>query len=198
MTLVIRRNELLSIILGMTLRTCQLMVGKNWAPAEIHIPGNFHLDFDAFLPEGNSVRIKHNQPELALVFPTVNLAKPLIDYTDTLLMPQTFFPPPRSVGHKIFNLLTSYDEGYLPLIDTVAEYFDVPVRSLQRQLYEEGTSFSEIIEQWRFGKALQLLSDPALKINEVSTMLKYSNAPAFQKAFKRWTNTTPNRFRDAL
>ena len=192
------RNELLSIILAMSLKTCRLMLGQEWTPVEIHLPEDFYIDFDTLLPEGNVVKIKFNQPELALVFPTTDLASPLTEYPKTLLMSDTFFPPPQSVGHKISVLMNSLQEGYLPIIHTVAEYFDVPTRSLQRQLQQEGTSYSEIIEQWRFGKALKLLQNPHLKIKEMSAMLKYSNTPAFEKAFRRWTNTSPNKYRDAM
>ena len=73
---------------------------------------------------------------------------------------------------------------------------DLPIRSLQRQLAQEGFSFSEIVDQWRMAKAFQLMEEPGLKNREVSALLKYSNHQAFERAFKRWTNTTPAQYRE--
>jgi AraC-like DNA-binding protein len=44
--------------------------------------------------------------------------------------------------------------------------------------------------------AEQALLDPSRTIGEVGWLLGYSEPSAFHRAFRRWTGTTPQRFRE--
>lgn len=71
-------------------------------------------------------------------------------------------------------------------------------KKLQRLLAEEGTSYSEVLDDLRRKKAMSLLRTPDLKVKLVSSMLDYSGTPAFTLAFKRWTGMSPEAYRDVL
>lgn len=71
-------------------------------------------------------------------------------------------------------------------------------KTLQRQLAEEGTSFSEVLDELRRRKATMLLRTPDLKVRQVAAMLDYSATPAFTLAFKRWTGMSPEAYRKRL
>ena len=60
----------------------------------------------------------------------------------------------------------------------------------------ENSSHSLIIDQWRFRKSIQYLDDERLRVKDISDMLGYANASNFERAFRRWTKTTPRRFRE--
>lgn len=61
-------------------------------------------------------------------------------------------------------------------------------RTLQRRLGEEGTSFDEVLDRVCHPFADQSLADPSLGLEESAEVLGYSDAGAFARAFKRWTD----------
>ena len=103
-----------------------------------------------------------------------------------------------SVSSRIEHILDAYNYETLPNISTFADITDMSSRTLQRRLREEDSSYFEVIDQWRFKKALKLLADPKLKVKDVSEQLFYANVPNFERAFRRWTKTSPNRYRELM
>ncbi|MBL4634697.1 MAG: AraC family transcriptional regulator ligand-binding domain-containing protein [Kofleriaceae bacterium] len=69
------------------------------------------------------------------------------------------------------------------------------LRSLQRQLKEEGTSFQELLDEVLMHKAKDLLRTTCLAGFEIAFALGYKEPRAFQRAFKRWTGLTPHSYR---
>ena len=59
----------------------------------------------------------------------------------------------------------------------------------------EGQTYKHLVENWRFKKSIGLLENSSLKIKEVAQILGYANASNFERAFKSWTNTTPQKYR---
>lgn len=77
----------------------------------------------------------------------------------------------------------------------VARALGMSVRSLQRALQAEGTSFSEQLDAVRRTRALAMLSRRDVSVAEVAFALGYSDPRAFYRSFKRWTGKTPREFR---
>ena len=75
-------------------------------------------------------------------------------------------------------------------VESVAKQLGVAVRSLQRRLKDEGTSFQAVREDVRRALAQRYLDD-GLAIAEISFLLGFSEPSAFFRAFKRWTGMTP-------
>lgn len=65
------------------------------------------------------------------------------------------------------------------------------VRSLQRRLREEGTSFQEVLDETRKEMALSQLRDARLDAEAVAFVLGFSHINSFYRAFRRWTGMTP-------
>ena len=68
-------------------------------------------------------------------------------------------------------------------------------RTLSRKLGEEGTSFAEILDQFRAALAKHYLDDESLPVSEIAWLLGYREVSSLTHAFKRWTGTTPRQFR---
>ena len=68
-------------------------------------------------------------------------------------------------------------------------------RSLQRALAEHGTSAAELVDEVRREYALELLEDPRQELGEIAAALGFARTSAFHRAFRRWTASTPNRYR---
>ena len=77
----------------------------------------------------------------------------------------------------------------------VAELFSMHRRTMNRRLNAHGTSFHELVDEIRFEIARQSLEDSALEIIQIALLLGYSNVSAFTRAFRRWSATTPARWR---
>lgn len=77
--------------------------------------------------------------------------------------------------------------------DDVARELNVSVRTLRRQLAEEGTSYRELSAEVGRLLAEELLA-AGFSVEEVAHRLGYSGASAFTHAFRRWHGTTPGQY----
>ena len=82
-----------------------------------------------------------------------------------------------------------------PTLGQVAAQLGVSARTLQRQLHDRGVDFSGLVEDTRRRFAMQYLDDRANTLTDVAFLLGYSEVSAFNRAFKRWTGSTPSGYR---
>jgi AraC-like DNA-binding protein len=85
-----------------------------------------------------------------------------------------------------------------PGIEQIASRMALSVRSLQRQLAAEGTSFKSALAHVRARLARTYLVPNGPSLAEVSHLLGYSEPSAFHRAFRRWTGVTPLEYRTAI
>jgi len=78
-----------------------------------------------------------------------------------------------------------------PSIAVVARSLGMSVRSLQRRLREEGTSFQEVLDGIRKALALGRLREARVEADELAFVLGFSHINSFYRAFRRWTGMTP-------
>ncbi|MEL0028149.1 MAG: AraC family transcriptional regulator ligand-binding domain-containing protein [Perlucidibaca sp.] len=86
-------------------------------------------------------------------------------------------------------------EGGFRNVEEVAEALHMSERTLKRQLAQEGTTFSDILEDIRRQMAIRRLDAGELSIERIAEELGYSDVANFNRAFKRWTGTTPGQYR---
>lgn len=79
----------------------------------------------------------------------------------------------------------------------VADSLHMSLRTLQRKLSEEKTSYKELLDETRRELANQYLRQACLSVSEVTYLLGFSEPSNFARAFKRWTGRTPSEFRTA-
>jgi AraC-like DNA-binding protein len=107
-------------------------------------------------------------------------------------------PPPAGAG-PFAAAVRSHVEEDLPSGEVtaarVAAEMGLSVRTLDRRLATEGTSFRGVLDGVRRELALQLLRDPRATTGEIAFHLGYSESTAFHRSFKRWTGLTPRAFR---
>jgi len=87
-------------------------------------------------------------------------------------------------------------EGGHRSLEELAKHSRSSVRTLERKLRAQGTSYSELLEQARHSAALELLRTD-LGIEAVAARLGYSDAANFARAFRRWTGRSPSAHRAA-
>ena len=79
--------------------------------------------------------------------------------------------------------------------DPVAALFGMHSRTLNRRLNAFGTHFRVLVDEGRFEIARQLLDDSGMEIGRIAWLLGYAEPSAFTRAFRRWSGTTPARWR---
>ncbi|MEL7530694.1 MAG: AraC family transcriptional regulator ligand-binding domain-containing protein [Bacteroidota bacterium] len=97
-----------------------------------------------------------------------------------------------SVVHRtILNLV----KPQFPTIEEVAANLNQSVRTLQRKLKEEHTTFKAVLEDIKLELSKVYLKRPQLSVAEISELLQYAEPSGFIRSFKRWTGQTPQQFR---
>lgn len=80
----------------------------------------------------------------------------------------------------------------------MADKLNLSVRTLQRRLADQGTSFKQLVDQTRRRLALSYVEDLGLPLKEIAFLLGFAEPASFTRAFKRWTGTAPQLYRDRL
>jgi AraC-like DNA-binding protein len=71
------------------------------------------------------------------------------------------------------------------------------VRTLQRRLTLENTSYSDLIDRIRERAAMRMLEQEDMDISEMAQRLGYTEHSAFTRAFRRWTGAPPTQYRSS-
>ncbi len=82
-------------------------------------------------------------------------------------------------------------------LERVADLFAIHRRTLNRRLRAQGTTFKALVDETRYEVARQLLRDTRIPVAQVAAALDYSDPASFDRAFRRWSGTTPSAWRDA-
>jgi AraC-like DNA-binding protein len=81
--------------------------------------------------------------------------------------------------------------------EEIATLFSMHSRSLHRRLEAFGTSFQQLLDESRYEIARQMLEDSTFEAGEIAALLGYAAPGVFTRAFRRWSGTTPARWRAA-
>ena len=85
-----------------------------------------------------------------------------------------------------------------PSIRTTAKRLAMSVRTLQRRLDERDLVFKTLVAETRREIAYRYLAEGSADLTEVAFLLGYSELSAFDRAFRRWTGSTPLEARKSL
>ncbi|MEM9003291.1 MAG: AraC family transcriptional regulator ligand-binding domain-containing protein [Cyanobacteria bacterium P01_F01_bin.86] len=99
---------------------------------------------------------------------------------------------------EVHDTIARNAEFYEYSAEGIARDMNMSLRSLQRLVNDQGFTVRQLLEKARQEKARQLLGDPMLGVEAITTQLGYSDVRAFRRAFKRWTGQTPAQFRAGL
>ena len=77
----------------------------------------------------------------------------------------------------------------------LAQRMAMSTRSLQRYLSASDTSARTLLDEARYAKALELLANKRISIDDVGSQLGFKDERNFRKAFQRWSQKTPTQVR---
>lgn len=100
-----------------------------------------------------------------------------------------------SVRERIRRLLWSDLPDGVPPLETLARRLGMSSRTLQRRLRDDGTTFHQVLVEFRRDAAPALLRDGRLAVSEVAFLLGYEDPSSFQRAFRHAFGVSPRVFR---
>ena len=71
------------------------------------------------------------------------------------------------------------------------------MRTLQRRLLAQDTTYSSLLEELRHDLAIHLLEERTRRVSDIGQELGYRDPATFTRAFRRWTGLTPSQYRAA-
>lgn len=82
-----------------------------------------------------------------------------------------------------------------PGLTAVARRLGIGARTLQRRLGQHGGTYASIVDEVRRDLAQREVAAGDKSFGEIAFLLGFSQASAFDRAFRRWTGSTPSAYR---
>lgn len=184
------------------LHIVRLLTGRTILPERVDFsseaPENI-ADYKAVFP----VELRFGQKEDRMLFREQDVLTPVIGYNQEILDSLLSIAAGKlqeldkeaATGAAVEKWVAENWQKGFPQIREAAEALHISVRSLQRRLQEEGTSFQRIVESSHKQLASSMLQKTRLPVSEIALLLGYANAHAFRRAFRRWTGSKPLEIR---
>lgn len=96
---------------------------------------------------------------------------------------------------QLQEAILPYVVGGIRRIPEIAEAFGFTERTFRRRLNDAGLSFAKLINEARYRRALALLNDSSLRIDDLARELGYSHPENFTRAFRRRVGVSPRNYR---
>src|SRR5262249_53669824 len=187
---------------GLALNTVRLMAGSDWAPAEVQFAHHAPRDtseharvFASPVSFGRSVNafvVEREFAERRVPAADARLYPILLRYLDSIAQD---LPDHDDLGSSVRKVVGDAMRDGEPSLTHVAATLAMAPRTIQRRLREQGTDFKALVADTRQYRAIRYLKDPRHTSTEIAYLLGYSEVSAFNRAFKRWTGSTPSAYR---
>ena len=176
-----------------------------WCPSELSFSSHIRPPEVIYNAYPNT-RIFCAQPQTSITIPTSDLLKTYGKVGATALDPQSLIKVTNvyheAAAWELPSYLRALVKPYLtdgPIkIDSVSEITGISTRTLQRNLKENGSSYSQIIQEARFELACSHLNNQNMKVIDVAIALGYENPQHFSRAFRRFAGITPSEYRTQI
>lgn len=83
-------------------------------------------------------------------------------------------------------------------IPDIARELGMSERTLRRRLAESSVSFQSLLDGLKKNRALELLANPELSVEQIAVAVGFTDPHNFRRAFRRWTGSTPSALRSDM
>lgn len=182
-------------------RFMQAVAGPRYLLRSVELAHRAPADARSYERTFGGVEIHEGRPismlriqQIAIELPTLGARTPSLRAATAVLRPWTS-QTQQSAVHRtraaVQDLLGSGGTS----IASVAHRVGLSVRTLQRELESEGTSFRPILDEVRRDLAEQLLADMDRSLSEVASHLEFDDRSSFNRAALRWWGQSPSQMR---
>jgi AraC-like DNA-binding protein len=145
-----------------------------------------------FGADQNSFEIDRNTADAPLPTANIDLA---ITFNTILAEQMALLDKTDIIARCKSYLLHELSSGE-PSDQELANALGMSLRSLQRKLADEDTSYSRLLDELRHELAQNYLTGSHRTVNEITFLLGFSGQSAFTRAFKRWNGNSPTAYRE--
>lgn len=199
---VLNRRHDAELSLGVFMNVIRHSLGAQWAPLEVHFQ---HQKPEAWYEHRKAFRsdVKFGQTCNALIFRDEMLSQGMPGHNPNLQSVirqaleaiSTLHTPEETLKDTVKGHVIGMLEAEYPRMADVAERLNIPAWTLHRRLADEGTSFTQLVEQVRKELVIQYLKESKLSISELALKLGYSEVSALSRAFQRWYGVSPMQWK---
>lgn len=188
--------------LAATLALIQTLAGPQWRPVKVQFdhptPSDIRPYRAIFGPD-----VQFGQSVARLVLPRADLDRKFQDVDQELVGILTRYVGDLASENACPGLLADRVRSVIWMrihqdkltVGLIAREFGMSVRSLQRELGREGTSFRRLLREQRQGIATAWLTSSSEPNGSISSAVGYADGTVFWRAFKTWTGRTPSAVR---
>ncbi len=134
-------------------------------------------------------------PAKLLAHPSPHAEPELLDLHERFASEQVARLEKRDIVGQVERIVAELLDSGEVTLDAVAERLDIKPRTLRTRLTEAETSFNQVLADFRYRLARQLLATTDESIDEIVYLTGFSEPSTFYRAFKRWSNMTPIEYR---
>lgn len=193
---------LVETFLATIIRLARELIGFDFAPEKVCFAYSKPNNDITYLEDFFNCNIEFNSNKTAIFFNLKQTQKklicgnPLITHTYEKVLDEFLVRVDKNdlnhlVKCKVFDLLPLG----APSQSDIAENLGISLRTLQRKLHDQGTTYKAILEDTRKKLAMDYIMQQHLSLSEIGYLVGFSSAGNFHRAFKRWTNQTPGDYR---
>lgn len=91
--------------------------------------------------------------------------------------------------------LLSRAPGNMATMDKIAKQLHIGVRTLRRRLRDEGTTYQDVVIEYRVAMAKRYLQETRLPANEIAMLVGYSDPANLYRVFRMKAGMTPQDYR---
>jgi AraC-like DNA-binding protein len=107
------------------------------------------------------------------------------------------FSEHKHVGEWVETMLRGAEDAQ-PKLEELAAMLNISVRTLDRQLEQEGLSFRELSARVRNERACELLlANARTPVSQIAYRLGYTDVSNFSRSFRKVNGVTPSEYRDS-
>jgi AraC-like DNA-binding protein len=191
-----------AIAVAVAVNAVRRLSGGQGEPIEVHLSHRAPQNIGPY-ERVLKARVRFNQEQTAVLFPreALDAINPRADPSRRAALSRALAAELRlqdaTMSQRLRHLLRPALSIGDPTLASAARRLGLSVRSLNRRLAEEGTTFGRERDATRFVMACELLALTDLSVGDISFALAYANHSAFVRSFRRWSNAAPTEWRQA-
>lgn len=172
-----------------------LLTHSKWQPTQVKVQSKTTEIIEAVVPKSCQLYVEH---DCASVLIPDEVLKTPISLSNKVLAPKPqLIEWHTSFTDSVFEVLLPYVKEHSLTIELAADLLNYSVRTLQRKLKEEHTSFRNIRDSLILSSACELM-EAGHSLTYISTQLGFANISHFSRAFKRISGLSPKLYRSSI
>lgn len=183
------------LVISYIIELIRILSQSSWKPTKIRLQGHDSNLVQSIVSEQCQIFV--DQESTAVLIPNDLLQLPI------QLSPKYITPKPSPLelsthfSDNVRELLKPYIKEQDLSLEEAAKLFSLSIRSFQRRLHKENTTYRKIKERLIVSVACELIQD-GHSITYISRKLGYTNISHFSRAFKRVSGVSPTIYQSTL